>query len=137
MKIEHVAFNVEDPLAMAGWYQKHLGMKLVRQQASPPYMTFLADDSGQVMIEIYRNPADAVPDYRSMDPLILHLAFVSENPSDDKVRLIEAGAELVSEAHLDDGSHLLMMRDPWGLALQFCKRGVPMLIQNAIYEIKN
>ncbi|MCH8494688.1 MAG: VOC family protein [Balneolales bacterium] len=127
MKIEHVAFNVEDPVSMANWYEKHLGMRVVRQQTVEPYMTFLADDGNQVMIEIYKNPADAVPEYRNMDPLILHLAFVSENPSRDKIRLLEAGAELVSEMHLDDGSHLLMMRDPWGLALQFCKRAKPML----------
>ncbi|MCC5927359.1 MAG: VOC family protein [Bacteroidetes bacterium] len=128
MKIEHVAFNVEDPVAMSIWYEKHLGLRVVKQQAAAPYMTFLADDSGQVMIEIYRNPVDGVPDYKRMDPLVLHLAFVSEDPSSDKARLLEAGAELVSEMHLDDGSHLLMMRDPWGLALQFCKRGMPMLV---------
>jgi len=127
MKIEHVAFNVENPVGMSRWYVTHLGMNVVRGDSNPPYTTFLADNSGQVMIEIYHNPVDAVPDYRNMDPLIVHLAFVSENPSVDKKRLLEAGAQLVDEMHLDDGSHLLMMRDPWGFPLQFCKRGTPML----------
>ena len=62
-----------------------------------------------------------------MDPLILHLAFESVNPAADAKRLIEAGARWVEEAHLDDGSHLVMLRDPWGLALQVCKRGKPLL----------
>ncbi len=112
---------------MARWYVNNLGMNVVKQKEDPPYMTFLSDDSGQVMIEIYHNPVDEVPDYRKMNPLIVHLAFVSENPSEDKDRLLESGAQLVSEDHLDDGSHLVMMRDPWGFSLQFCKRGVPML----------
>ncbi len=127
MKIEHVAFNVESPLAMTDWYVKHLGLSVVRQSESPPYMTFLMDDSESVMIEVYHNPADEVPDYRSMNPLIVHLAFVSESPSDDRQRLLDAGAEFVSEDRLDDGSHIIMMRDPWGFPLQFCKRGTPML----------
>lgn len=130
MKIEHFALNVEEPLAMADWYVDNLGLKIVKQEKESPYMTFLADNSGRVMIEVYNNPADQVPDYYSMDPLILHLALVSEDPGVDKKRLIEAGAEEVSDDILEDGSHLVMMRDPWGLALQLCQRAVPMLKEN-------
>lgn len=127
MKLEHFALNVEDPVAMAAWYVAHLGMKIVRQMEQAPFMTFLADDSGRIMVEIYLNPADEVPPYRDMNPLLVHLAFVSESPTADKERLVGAGASLVSEQHLEDGSHLVMLRDPWGLALQLCKRGTPML----------
>ncbi|MFC6998911.1 VOC family protein [Rufibacter roseus] len=127
MKLEHFALNVEDPIAMAAWYVEHLGMTVVRQMPEAPFTTFLADDSGRIMVEIYLNPADEVPDYRSMNPLLVHLAYVSENPTADKERLCAAGATLVSDAHLEDGSHLIMLRDPWGLALQLCKRGTPML----------
>lgn len=130
MKIEHFALNVEEPLAMADWYVDNLGLKIVKQEKEPPYMTFLVDNSGRIMIEVYNNPADQVPDYYSMDPLILHLALVSEDPGADKKRLIEAGAEEVSDDILEDGSHLVMMRDPWGLALQLCQRAVPMLKEN-------
>ena len=111
----------------AMWYVEHLGMTIVSQKNEPPYMTFLADDSKRVMIEIYKNPADEVPDYRNMNPLTVHLAFVSEDPASDKQRLLEAGATLESDDHLSDGSHLVMLRDPWGVALQLCKRGKPML----------
>lgn len=127
MKIEHFAMNVADPVAMAAWYCKHLGMSIARKFDGPPHTHFVADDSGTVMIEIYNNPADNVPKYADMDPLLLHLAFVSKDPTADKNRLIEAGAKLVDELNLKDGSHLVMLRDPWGLALQLCKRGVPML----------
>lgn len=127
MKIEHFAFNVKDPINMSEWYSKNLGLKTVKQVKEAPFTTFMADNSGRVMIEFYNNPSDNVPDYASMHPLLLHLAFVSNDPVSDKSRLLQAGATLVSEDKLDDGSHLLMMRDPWGFSIQFCKRGTPML----------
>ena len=127
MKIEHFALNVEAPTAMAKWYTKHLNLKIIKQQEKPPFTTFLTDESERVMIEIYNNPADEIPPYRKMNPLILHLAFASESPELDKNKLLEAGATLESEDYLDDGSHLVMMRDPWGLSIQLCKRGIPML----------
>lgn len=79
------------------------------------------------MLEIYHNPPGEVPDYAAMNPLLLHLAFVSQSPADDSTRLIAAGASWVDEIKLPDGTHLVMLRDPWGLALQLCKRAVPLL----------
>lgn len=131
MKIEHVAFNVAAPLEMAAWYVEHLGLNIVRKTDGPAYAHFLADDSGLMMIEIYNNPADQVPDYSSMNPLVLHLAFVSDEPEQKKNELIAAGATFVNEVRPGDGSHLVMMRDPWGLPLQLCKRGKPMLRNQA------
>jgi catechol 2,3-dioxygenase-like lactoylglutathione lyase family enzyme len=130
MKLEHFALNVENPRAMAEWYMRHLGMQVVKQLTEPPYMTFLADDSGSIMIEIYCNPANEVPDYRRMNPLLVHLAFVSEDPAQDRDRLEKAGAGIVSDQRYEDGSHLVMLRDPWGLAIQLCKRGTPMLAES-------
>ena len=127
MKLEHFALNVEDPLRMSDWYVTHLGLRVVRQMTAAPFTTFLADDSGRIMIEIYNKPANQVPPYREMDPLLVHLAFVSDNPENDKNRLLAAGASLETDQHLEDGSHLVMLRDPWGLAVQLCKRGLPML----------
>lgn len=127
MKIEHFALNVEHPQAMAAWYVEHLGLKVVVQKTEPPYMTFLADDSDRVMLEIYTNPAGQVPPYRDMNTLLLHLAFVSEDPAQDTERLLAAGATLETDMRLDDGSHLVMLRDPWGLAVQLCKRATPLL----------
>jgi catechol 2,3-dioxygenase-like lactoylglutathione lyase family enzyme len=56
MKIEHVAFNVADPVAMAQWYEKNLGMRTVRSGGPPVNARFVADASGSVLIEIYNNP---------------------------------------------------------------------------------
>lgn len=126
MKFEHLGLNVSDPVAVAQWYVEHLGLTIVKKSDTGARTHFLADPAG-MMIEIYNNPADAVPDYANMNPLLLHVALTSENPTADKDRLAAAGATVVEEIHLDDGSHLFMMRDPWGLAIQLCKRGKPMV----------
>jgi catechol-2,3-dioxygenase len=128
MKLEHFALNVENPVEMAQWYVKNMGLKIVREQKTHPFTHFLADSSGRIMIEIYNNPSDQVPSYRTMNPLLVHLAFVSDSPENDKNRLLKCGATFDSEVRSDDGTHLVMMRDPWGLSVQLCKRGTPMLL---------
>jgi glyoxylase I family protein len=80
-----------------------------------------------VVIEIYSNSADAVPDYRVMHPLRFHLAFDAPDPDSARAALIGAGATFVDEQTQPDGSRLLMLRDPWGLPLQLCKRATPLL----------
>jgi len=127
MKIEHLALNVTDPTAMGIWYKENLGMQIVMGLAEPPFTHFLADDGGAVMVEIYHNQTAEIPDYPSRDPLIFHLAFVSEDPVADKARLIEAGATELKDETLADGSVLLTVRDPWGIPVQLCKRSNPLL----------
>lgn len=128
MKIEHIAFNVEDPLAMGRWYVEHLGLKVKRRTVDAPYGHFLADDSGTVMIEIYGNKSAPLPDYRSMNPAELHLAFVSKDLASDIRRLTAAGATQVGEIDTAaNGDQIAMLRDPWGLAIQFVKRATPMI----------
>ena len=63
MKIEHFAINVADPVAMVDLYVKNMGMTIVRKSDSSAFMHFMGDNSGQVMVEIYNNPPDQVPDY--------------------------------------------------------------------------
>lgn len=125
MKLEHIAYNVADPVAVAAWYGEHLGLKIVRHIPQPAQTHFLSDGAGTIL-EIYHNPPDAVPNYAEMDPLLLHLAFVSADPVADQARLTAAGATYHSEVKGTDGTLLIMLRDPWGLALQLCKRGTPL-----------
>ncbi len=127
MRIEHIAFNVADPVAVATWYGEHLGLTIARHLPVPTQTHFLADDEGRTVLEIYCNPPDQVPDYAAMDPLLFHLAFVSGVPAADSERLIAAGASWVDEIHVPDGGHLVMLRDPWGVALQLCKRMTPLV----------
>ena len=113
---------------MAEWYVANLGCSIARSGGEPAHARFLMDGAGSVMLEIYRNPKVSVPDYRQIDPLLLHLAFVSENPSKDRDRLVKAGADLVEDFFTNPaGDELVMLRDPWGVAVQLVKRAAPML----------
>ncbi len=128
MKIEHVAFQVAQPAQVAQWFVEHLGLRMVRSSTESPYMHFLADTGNHVMVELYNNPAASVPDYRSMDPLHLHLAFSVTDVQGERQRLLAAGATAVGEPITTPaGDTLAMLRDPWGLAIQLCQRATPMI----------
>lgn len=128
MKIEHVALNVADPAALAEWYVEHLGMRIARRSEEPVCCRFLADSSGQSLLEVYRNDRAPVPAYAAADPLVLHVAFCSRDVRADRDRLVAAGATVVEDAHvLPNGDELAMLRDPWGLALQLMRRAEPMV----------
>ncbi len=128
MRIEHVGLNVADPATLAAWYVEHLGFRVCRGADTPVPVRFLADESGRVMIEIYRNPSAPVPDYHQMDPLVLHLAFICDDVPATRTRLLAAGATPVGEiTRTGAGDELAMLRDPSGLAIQLCKRAQAMV----------
>ena len=132
MRIEHIAINVYDPVAMAKWYCENLGMKIVRKGPAPANAHFISDTGKNVLLEIYNNPPDDVPDYASMDPLLFHIAFIvgdsAEGLKEICRKLIAAGATIVSDISITpDGDEFALLRDPWGVAIQFVKRAKPML----------
>jgi len=125
MKFEHFALNVPDARLMSRWYVDHLGMEIVRSREEAPYTYFLADETGRVVMELYTNPLSAIPDYPGAHPLSFHVAFVAPSAASTRMRLEMAGATVVKEEILPDGSVLTMMRDPWGVPIQFCQRTKP------------
>ena len=90
MKIEHIAYQVEHAGESADWYCTHLGFSIKRGSDAPVPVRFLADETGEVMLEIYNNPTVTTPDYESMDPLLLHLAFVCDEVPEMVKKLIAA-----------------------------------------------
>ena len=128
IRLEHVAINVENPVEMAKWYCENLGMKVVRQGPAPVNMRFISDAGGNMMLELYHNPPDAVPDYRSTDPLTLHIAFMVDDVEGTCRKLVAAGATIATDITVtNSGDKLAMLRDPWGVPIQFLKRTEPML----------
>ena len=120
MRVEHIAFNVRDPAAICKWYCGHLGLHVVKQTGTA---FFLSDETGHGIIEIYHNPPDSVPDYEGMDPLILHLAFQSDDLGEDRRRLVEAGATPIgSEPSPGEKYGVLFLKDPWGFTIQLVRR---------------
>jgi uncharacterized glyoxalase superfamily protein PhnB len=128
MKIEHVAYQAGDPVAVAEWYVTHASCLVKRSSGAPRHAHFLADSSGCVMVEIYNHPRVKTPDYQKMDSLLLHLAFCSDNPAVDRDRLVAAGATVDEDLNTTpDGDALVMLRDPWGFPLQLVRRAKPMV----------
>lgn len=128
MKIEHIGLNVKDPQASATWYVENLGMRILKQGGPPTHGRFLVDSAGQAIVEIYRNEKAPIPDYATMDPVVLHVAIASANVRTDRQRLIDAGATPEGELIVTpEGDELAVVRDPWGLALQLVKRGKSLI----------
>ncbi len=128
MKFEHYAINVEDSVAVANWYVEHCGMKIEVALPAAPFMRFLSDSTGRVVIELYSNPAAPIPDYASQNHLVYHLAFAVEDIDAEKDRLMSAGCSLIEELGPEPGTRLVMLRDPFGMALQLCQRARPFNI---------
>ncbi len=79
------------------------------------------------MLEIYAGTLP-VPDYRAMDPALLHVAFAAEDVEATRARLIAAGASAVAETVVTPaGDRFAMLRDPWGLPLQLARRARPLV----------
>src|SRR4051812_43738664 len=97
MHIEHMGIQVADPVAMADWYVKHLGFSIARSHGEPSFTHFLRSSTGVMMVEIYRNPTVPVPDYATRDPLLLHLAFLSNDLTAVRDRVVKAGARVVDD----------------------------------------
>jgi len=129
MKIEHVALQVDDPAGFARWYVDNLGMVVKRAQNVAPFGHFLADAAGAVMIEVYRYETLPVPEYRTMNPMMLHLAFSASDVERDRERLLAAGASAEGDVTVNEmGDRVAMLRDPWGVPVQLVHRHAPMIV---------
>ena len=125
MVFEHLALNVPDPVAVADWYVSHIGAEILQRGEGPVFATFLADASGRVFLEVYHNDAGEVDDFAARHPLTFHLALQTEDAAGLRDRLLLAGAELFEEIRPGTGTHLVMLRDPFGIPLQLCQRARP------------
>ena len=74
-------------------------------------------------LEIYRTgETKTAPDYSAMNAMTLHIAFVSEDVKADAERLVAAGAK-IEQLKIDTPEfHMAILRDPWGVPVQLCKR---------------
>lgn len=127
MIFEHFALNILNPIEFVDWYISNCEMKIAKSMKVAPFTHFLTDSSNRTVIEIYSNPAAKIPDYNLMHPLEFHFAFTVDDVDTVKNKLILAGAKLVEDIKLEDGSHLIMLRDPFGIPLQLCKRAKPLI----------
>ncbi len=126
MNLEHTALNLPDPQAAAAWYAENLGLSIVKANDTEPFVHFLADEGGS-MLEFYSNSGGEVPDYASMSPFTLHLAFSADDIGTVWERLLGAGATAVGEIETTPaGDHIVFLRDPWGVSVQLVSRRIPL-----------
>jgi len=125
MKLEHFALDVPEPSAFIDWWCANLGFR-----RSAPGSAFIMDDTGTMGLEIYRTgETPEAPDYRAMHAMTLHVAFVSNDVKADVDRLVAAGAKLEQLQVENPAFHMAILRDPWGVAVQLCKREKSIFIK--------
>jgi glyoxylase I family protein len=127
MDIEHVALNVPDPVRMTAWYVEHLSLHVLRKLDKAPFTHFVADRSGQVVLEFYHHAKAVLPDYAKLDPLTLHIAFKADDVALARQRLIDAGGKAAGEiVTTEAGDVMTFVRDPWDVTIQLVKRASPL-----------
>ena len=115
MKIEHTAYQVADPPAVARWYVEHLGLTIKRSQDASPLVTSCRPGRyGDVGVLPPASPPRA--------GLLLGqfadsaLAFWADDVPGTRARPLAAGATSVGEVvTTGEGDEVAMLRDPWGL----------------------
>ena len=128
MRLEHIAFNVADPAAVAAWYCDNLGMRIMRSLEEAPYIHFLADSAGKSLIEIYNDDDASLLPYAQHHATTFHLAFAVDDMEAARAELVEAGASLDGDINeRANGDRLAFLRDPWGHAVQLVQRQTRMI----------
>ncbi len=127
-RLEHIAFNVENPDEMAAWYTRNLRMVIKLSLNSPKKVRFIADRGDNIMFELYRDPDRPFYNFEQLDPLTFHIAFSVKEIDSIRDRLKDAGAVVVSPISTTTlGDQICMLRDPWGVSLQIIQRKTPIL----------
>ena len=131
---EHIGINVKDPIAAAKWYSENLNMKIIREGTAPNYSTFVADSSIHMMIEFNYNKDFPTIDSLNFNYDSFHLAFNVPDINKIKEKLLKAGATVLSDLRkTDSGDQVLVLKDPWGLPIQFVQRVKPMISAGGIF----
>ena len=121
MTLEHIGLNVAEPEKVMTWWCENLGF-------TRTHPVFIVDSSGRMALEFYHNYKAGINDFPVVDPNTLHIAFTSEDPDADAARLVAAGATLVETIHRE-GFDMAMLRDPFGIPVQFVKRANSILLK--------
>lgn len=91
-------------------------------------MCFIADAGKNMMFEFYTR--DDVPkfDPSAMHDVTMHVGLLTDDIEGLRTKLIAAGAKASGEIALTPaGDKLAFLRDPHGVILQLCQRGVRMI----------
>ena len=128
IRSEHIAFNVEDPIAQAKWFVDNMEFKIMFKGDPPNNARFVINTGEDFMIELYNNKEYPKIDLQKISHMAIHIAFMVDSMEAVKQKLLSAGATIVEDiTKIPSGDLILMMRNPWGLPIQFVQRANPML----------
>lgn len=122
--IEHIGFIVKDSESMALWYKEVLGYSILNAfETANGHVAFIqCSQSGLIFELITDRSLPCIEDVLS-HPLQLHIAFKSSDIEADKIRLLEKGAEFVTDCPTTDpDAQVLIVKDPWGNFIQLARR---------------
>lgn len=122
--IEHIGFVVKDSESMAFWYSKALGFKILNSfETANGHVAFIQCSQTGLIFELITDRKLACVEDALSHPLQLHIAFKSRDIEADKNRLLEQGAEFVTDCPTaDPDAKVLIVKDPWGNFIQLAKR---------------
>lgn len=122
--IEHIGFVVTDSESMARWYHEVLGFKVLNSfETENGHVAFIQCRQTGLIFELITDRTLACIEGVLSHPLQLHIAFKSSDIEADKSRLIELGAEFVTDcATADPDAMVLIVKDPWGNFIQLAQR---------------
>ena len=144
-RIDHVGITVSDLDRALGFYRDLLGLRVLADStvSEPEVADLLGLDSVQLriadldsgdgrVVELiqYLQPKGTRIDYESADPATAHIAFTVDDLDSVRVRLMDAGATIVSRRPITisepggsfDGAICLYVRDPDGAILELVQR---------------
>ena len=122
--IEHIGFVVKDSESMARWYHEALGFEILNSfETENGHVAFIQCSQTRLIFELITDKTLAPIEDALSHPLQLHIAFKSKNIEADKNRLLELGAEFVTDcATSDPDATVLIVKDPWGNFVQLAQR---------------
>ena len=126
MRLEHIAFQVADPVAMADWYVTHLGFSIRCRRDEPTVAQLLGRRPGSILFELSARPRGGarLPRHES------HGASPCRRQRRPGGRRPAAGGGR-GHARQRPGRKprrpFRHVRDPWGMPLQLVRRAEPML----------
>lgn len=122
--IEHIGLVVKDSRKMAKWY--HLALEFIILKSVDTdngHVAFIKCSKTGLIFELITDKALTPVEDALTHPLQVHIAFKSKDIENDKNRLLEMGAEFVTDCKTDDpDAKVLIVKDPWGNYIQLAQR---------------
>jgi len=122
MRLEHTAIFAEDTIALADWYCRCFGMRVVYRNDAKPPTFFVADERGMCLEIIGRPGKPAIDDTGR----VFHLAWVVDDLEKAAADLRAKGVPLEPLAG-GTGVKLHYFNDPAGNRGQIIKRDKPLV----------